>query len=61
MENFKEKIEAIDISNVTQDDVSLIENVIQLLDIGKIRVAEPVKNEWVVNEWVKPQFYIIFL
>ena len=53
MENFKEKIEAIDITKVTQDDVALIENVIQLLDTGKIRVAEPVKNEWVVNEWVK--------
>ena len=32
MENFKDKIEEIDINNVTATDVTVIENVIQLLD-----------------------------
>jgi 2,3,4,5-tetrahydropyridine-2-carboxylate N-succinyltransferase len=30
-----------------------IREVIELLDIGKLRVAEPVGEGWQVNEWVK--------
>ena len=30
-----------------------IREVIELLDSGKLRVAEPVENGWQVNEWVK--------
>ena len=60
MENFKDKIEAIDIANVTAKDVIIIETVIQLLDTGKIRVAEPVENEWVVNEWIKTAILYYF-
>lgn len=60
MENFKDKIEGIDINNVTASDVTVIENVIQLLDNGKIRVAEPIENDWVVNEWVKTAILYYF-
>src|SRR4029078_1234782 len=30
-----------------------IRDVIELLDSGKLRVAEPIENGWQVNEWVK--------
>ncbi|MGI9572313.1 MAG: 2,3,4,5-tetrahydropyridine-2,6-dicarboxylate N-succinyltransferase [Candidatus Actinomarinaceae bacterium] len=60
MENFKDKIEAIEIDNVSANDIKLIEDVIQLLDTGKIRVAEPTGNEWTVNEWVKTAILYYF-
>jgi len=53
MDNFKKEIEDIDIINVTSHQISVIEEVIRLLDTGKIRVAEPSGNDWIVNEWVK--------
>tara|TARA_Y100000385_G_scaffold103882_1_gene107491 strand:+ start:18246 stop:19052 length:807 start_codon:yes stop_codon:yes gene_type:complete len=53
MENFKNIIQGIDIDNPTAADISAIEKVIELLDTGKIRVAEPNGADWVVNEWVK--------
>ena len=38
-----------------------IRSVIEQLDQGKIRVAEPFENGWRVNEWIKKQLYFIFL
>ena len=32
---------------------SIIRQVIEQLDLGKLRVAEPTDNGWQVNEWVK--------
>ena len=37
-----------------------IKNVISLLDIGKLRVAEPTDNGWIVNEWVKKAVVLYF-
>jgi len=37
-----------------------IEEVIQLIDKGKLRVAEPKDNEWVVNHWVKMAVILYF-
>lgn len=38
-----------------------IREVIALLDVGKIRVAEPsVNNEWKVNEWIKKAVILYF-
>ena len=37
-----------------------IREVIELLDSGKLRVAEPVKNGWQVNEWVKKAVVMYF-
>ena len=37
-----------------------IREVIDLLDKGKIRVAEKVNGEWVVNEWVKQAILLYF-
>ncbi len=37
-----------------------IKEVIELLDKGKLRVAEPIGNEWTVNEWVKKAVILYF-
>jgi len=37
-----------------------IREVIELLDKGSLRVAEPVKGEWQVNEWVKKAVILYF-
>ncbi len=42
---------------VTQD---AIRKVIELLDKGKIRVAEPIENEWKINEWIKKAVILYF-
>jgi len=34
--------------------------IIELLDQGKIRVAEPGGNEWIVNEWIKKAVIMYF-
>ena len=37
-----------------------IREVIELLDKGKLRVAEPKGNEWKVNEWIKKAVILYF-
>ncbi len=37
-----------------------IREVVSLLDAGKLRVAEPVKDGWQVNEWVKKAVVLYF-
>lgn len=37
-----------------------IREVIELLDKGKIRVAEKLNNEWIVNEWIKKAILLYF-
>ncbi len=37
-----------------------IANIIEQLDQGKLRVAEPVENGWQVNEWVKKAVIMYF-
>ena len=41
--------------------ISAIQQVIDLLDKGDLRVAEPMPNGWQVNEWVKKLLCFIFL
>ena len=38
----------------------IIEEVVNLLDKGKIRVAEPTSNGWQVNEWIKKAVILYF-
>ena len=38
----------------------IIDEVIEALDKGKIRVAEPTENGWKVNEWVKKAVILYF-
>ncbi len=40
--------------------IESIRNVIDLLDAGTLRVAEPTKNGWQVNEWVKKAVVMYF-
>jgi len=40
--------------------IDSIRNVIDLLDSGKLRVAEPTNNGWQVNEWVKKAVVLYF-
>lgn len=40
--------------------VKTVEEVISLLDQGKIRVAEPHANGWHVNEWIKQAILLYF-
>jgi len=37
-----------------------IRNVIELLDKGTIRIAEPNENGWIVNEWIKKAVILYF-
>lgn len=40
--------------------IKSIRQVINLLDSGKLRVAEPISNGWQVNEWVKKAVVLYF-
>ena len=43
-----------------KNTISTIKKVIDLLDNGALRVAEPTKNGWQVNEWVKKAVVLYF-
>jgi 2,3,4,5-tetrahydropyridine-2,6-dicarboxylate N-succinyltransferase len=45
----------------TEEVKSAIQDVVNLLDTGKIRVAEPVDNGWIVNTWIKKAIIQYFL
>lgn len=40
--------------------INAIEDVIEQVDKGKLRVAEQINGEWVVNEWVKKAIVLYF-
>ena len=42
------------------ETISAIRKVIDLLDEGQLRVAEPIANGWQVNEWVKKAVVLYF-
>ncbi len=44
----------------TKETQEAVRKVIDLLDKGQIRVAEPVGDEWVVNEWIKKAVILFF-
>ena len=43
-----------------QETIHAIETVIEDLDLGKIRVAEPIDDIWQVNDWVKKAVILYF-
>lgn len=48
-------------SKTTPPDIDqAIQETIELLDQGKVRVAEKKGNEWVVNQWVKKAVLLMF-
>jgi len=40
--------------------INSIKNVIELLDKGKVRIAEPTENGWKVNGWIKKAVILYF-
>ncbi|KAF0131254.1 MAG: 2 3 4 5-tetrahydropyridine-2-carboxylate N-succinyltransferase [Bacteroidetes bacterium] len=63
MENLKNNIEKawLDRSLIQQPAYQQsIEEVVRLLDIGSLRVAERINNVWIVNEWVKKAVILYF-
>ena len=63
MEDLKEIIERTweDRSLLKNDDTKeAIREVVNLLDQGKIRVAEPQNDGWLVNEWIKKGVILYF-
>ena len=62
-EHLKEKVELVwEDKNLLKDEstVKVIREIVELMDIGKLRVAEPILTDdeksierWIVNEWVK--------
>jgi len=53
---------AWDNRELLKEDVSInaIRKVVDLLDVGELRVAEPVNDGWQVNEWVKKAVVLYF-
>ena len=50
-----------DRSRLEQEETqSAIRAVIEQLDLGQLRVAEPTANGWQVNEWVKKAVVLYF-
>ena len=43
-----------------QNTQDTIRAVIEQLDLGQLRVAEPTENGWQVNEWVKKSSGLVF-
>ena len=43
-----------------ENTIKVIRDVIDLLDSGKLRVAEPTENNWIVNEWIKKAVVLYF-
>jgi len=38
-----------------------IREIIEMLDKGSVRAAEPSENGWIVNEWIKKAVILYFL
>ena len=54
-----EKID--EINTQTKGEVpDAVNEVINLLDDGKIRVAEKINNKWIVNQWIKQAILLSF-
>ena len=63
MQNYKDIIEEIwEHRELLKEEknVKLIEEIIESLDKGKLRVAEPNGNEWQVNDWIKKAVILYF-
>ena len=61
---FKQLIENAwdDRSLLASDEIkSAIQEIINQLDLGKIRVAELSGNDWIINEWIKKAIILYFI
>jgi 2,3,4,5-tetrahydropyridine-2-carboxylate N-succinyltransferase len=46
--------------NTPAEIINAIDETINLLDAGKIRVAEKINNNWVTHEWIKKAILLFF-
>lgn len=61
MEELKDKINYLwDNRDALEKERKVIEEVIALLDKGKLRVAEKINDKWKVNDWVKKAVILYF-
>ena len=61
---FKQLIENAwdDRSLLASDEIkSAIQEIINQLDLGKVRVAELSGNDWIINEWIKKAIILYFI
>ena len=47
-------------ANAPSDVISAIQSTIDDIDIGNVRVAEKINNEWVINQWIKKAILLYF-
>ena len=59
IENAFENINDIN-SSSSSDIISAIESTINDIDNGSIRVAEKIKEEWIINQWIKKAILLYF-
>ena len=45
----------------SQDHIQAVLDVLQKLDVGKLRVAEQVESEWITHTWVKQAVLLYFV
>jgi 2,3,4,5-tetrahydropyridine-2-carboxylate N-succinyltransferase len=61
IKELKEKIDEINESNdLSRSQIDSVEQVIEALDKGLIRVAEFNGDDWLVNEWIKKSILLYF-
>ena len=63
MNHLKEKTEAAWVNRALLENPEIIEGieqVLELLDKGKLRIAEKTDSGWVVNEWLKKAVLLYF-
>ena len=60
LDNLKGKVLEIDPKNISKTDIEIIEETIELLDRGQIRVAEKLGNSWEINEWIRDAIMLYF-
>ena len=60
LDNLKSKVLEIDSKNISNSDIQIIEETIELLDSGQIRVAEKLGNSWEINEWIRDAIMLYF-
>ena len=47
-------------NKVLKKDLKIIQDSINLLDKGQVRVSEKIKNKWILNQWIKKAVLLSF-
>ena len=64
MENIRKYIDAawVDRNMLSnQEVITAVEDLVELLDKGKVRVSHHVDNKWITNDWVKKAIILYFI